>query len=123
MRRNAFNLTSIDNNLFPNFEKVMRTDVIDANNEYHLNIELPGYNKEDISVSYDDGYLTIHAKHEVKEEKKVHSEITYSQEASRSFYVGDIDESLIKAKYEDGILKLNVPKQVSEEKQNLISIE
>ncbi len=112
--------------------QVMRTDVKESDKGYTLDIDLPGYKKEDISAEIKDGYLTVSAKtneeHEEKEEDGtyIRRERTFGS-CSRSFYVGEeIEESEIKAKFEDGILKVFVPKkeitpQVEERKY--ISIE
>ena len=79
-------------------------------------MDLPGFKKEDIRISLENGYLTVGAlKNESKEEKNeeknyIHRE-RYTGKCSRSFYVGDsIKEEDIKAKYTDGILQIIVPK-------------
>ena len=72
---------------------------------------MPGCKKEDISVSYEDGYVSVTAKREEAEEGKdnfLRRERNCSCE--RSFYVGEIDKTLLKAKYENGVLTLVVPK-------------
>lgn len=112
--------------------QVMRTDVKESDKGFTLDIDLPGYKKENISVELKDGYITVSAKtsdeHEEKEEDGtyIRRERTFGS-CSRSFYVGDeIEESEIKAKFEDGILKLFVPKKEVEpqvEERKYISIE
>ncbi len=112
--------------------QVMRTDVKESDKGFTLDIDLPGYKKEDISAELKDGYITVSAKtsdeHEEKEEDGtyIRRERTFGS-CSRSFYVGDeIEESEIKAKFEDGILKLFVPKKEVEpqvEERKYISIE
>lgn len=90
---------------------LMRTDVRETETEYLFDIEVPGFKKEDITVSYDDGYVTVSAKREEKEEGKenfLKRERNCSCE--RSFYVGEIEKTLLKAKYENGVLTLTVPK-------------
>ncbi len=112
--------------------QVMRTDVKESDKGFTLDIDLPGYKKEDISAELKDGYITVSAKtsdeHEEKEEDGtyIRRERTFGS-CSRSFYVGEeIEESEIKAKFEDGILKLFVPKKEVEpqvEERKYISIE
>ena len=99
---------------------LMKTDIKETDNSYILDIDLPGYKKEDIKVDITDGYLTINAKasNEVDEEEKgkfVRRE-RFVGECSRSFYVGeDVKEDEIKASFKNGILNLEVPKVNPEE--------
>lgn len=112
--------------------QVMRTDVKESDKGFSLDIDLPGYKKEDISAELKDGYLTVSAKtsdeHEEKEEDGtyIRRERSFGS-CSRSFYIGeDIVDSEIKAKFEDGILKIFVPKKEIEppvETRKYISIE
>lgn len=99
--------------------RAMVTDVTETETEYLLDVELPGYSKDDVKVSYDEGYLTIEAtrKSESKDENKnyIRRERHYGTQ-SRSWYVGNIDQSLIKAGFQDGILKVSVPKEQLPEK-------
>lgn len=95
---------------------VMKTDVTEDENGYHLDIELPGYKKDDIKAELKEGYMTITAtKAEDKDEKDKKGNYIrrerYQGTSSRSFYVGEeVKEEDIKAKFEDGILKVFVPK-------------
>ena len=101
---------------------LMKTDIKETENSYVLDIDLPGYKKEDIKVEITDGYLTINAKtsHEENDEEKgkyVRRE-TFMGECSRTFYVGeDVKEEEIKASFKNGILNLEVPKENPEEKK------
>ncbi len=94
-----------------------RTDIIDQGDHYLLEAELPGFNKEDISLDLSDGVLTISAKHEESTEDKdknyVRRERRYGS-FSRSFNVSGIRESDITAAFENGVLKLTLPKQTPE---------
>ncbi len=95
---------------------VMKTDVKEDENGYHLDIELPGYKKDDIKAELKEGYMTITAtKADDKDEKDKKGNYIrrerYQGTSSRSFYVGEeVKEEDIKAKFEDGILKVFVPK-------------
>lgn len=93
----------------------MRTDIKEVEGGYQLDIEMPGFDKSDIKISLENGYLTVSAqKSEKKEEGKDKTEKFIRKERSvscqRSFYVGDdIDKENVKAKYENGMLTLTVP--------------
>lgn len=102
--------------------QVMKTDIKEKKGNFLLTIDLPGYEKEDIKISIDDGYLNIHAKtnsnKEEKEEGKIVRKERYFGECSRSFYIGkDISEEEINASFKNGTLKLEIPKK--EEKKQL----
>lgn len=98
-------------------EHIMRTDVKEHDDKYEVDIELPGFKKEDVKAELKDGYLTITALKEVNNEQKnengkyVRRE-RYTGNMSRSFYVGDkVTQEEIHAKFEDGVLKLQIPKK------------
>ena len=101
-------------------KNLMKTDVRETENSYELDIDLPGFKKDEIQASVENGYLTISAAKGLdKDEKDKEGDYIrrerYAGECSRSFYVGDgLTESDIQARYEDGILKLSVPKQVAQ---------
>ncbi len=89
----------------------MRTDVKNTENGYELSVDLPGYDKNDINISLDNGYVTISAKREDKEENDKYVRRERSFSCSRSFYVGeDLREEDIKAKYNNGTLIVDIPK-------------
>lgn len=95
---------------------LMRTDVKEQEGAYELEMELPGYKKEDVTAQLKDGYLTIQAsKNTTNDEKDAQGNYIrrerYTGQCSRSFYVGEeVKQEDIKARFEDGILKLVVPK-------------
>ena len=102
--------------------KLMRTDIRETDTGYELDVELPGYKKEDLNLELTNGYLNISAEKNTSIEEKdkngrVVRQERYTGSMKRSFYVGEeITEEDIKAKFEDGILKLQVPKKEIEEK-------
>lgn len=111
--------------------QIMKTDIHEKDGSYMIEMELPGYAKEDIKADLKDGYLTITAnRDETKEEKDakgncLHKE-RYTGSCNRSFYVGDkITQDDIKASFRDGVLLLQIPKEVQkvEEQPKLITIE
>ena len=106
------------NPLYGKREKnLMKTDVREVENRYEVDIDLPGFKKDEVNVDLKDGYLTVSAGKELdKDEKdkkgKMLRQERYSGSCSRSFYVGeDITVEDISAKYEDGILRITVPKK------------
>ena len=109
----------------------MLTDVKEHEDHYDVQIDLPGFKKEEINVELNDGYLTItaakgHTQDEKDKEGKIIRQERYSGSMSRSFYVGDeLTAEEIHGKYEGGVLTLSVPKKESEkvEHQNHIMIE
>ena len=106
-------------------KNMMNTDIRETDDGYELDIDLPGFRKDEIQAELKDGFLTVSAAKGLdKEEKNNKGEYIrrerYTGSMSRSFYVGEhLNEEDIKAKYEDGILKLSVPKkEVKELEQN-----
>lgn len=97
----------------------MRTDVKETEKAYELDIDMPGFKKDEISVTLNNGYLSVSAKRENTEEHNEHKNYVRKERsfvASRSYYVGDqIKEEEISAKYENGVLSLLVPKEKPKE--------
>lgn len=96
--------------------KIMKTDIKEKTDKYLIGIELPGYQKENIKINIEDGYLTVHAEinsdNEEKEEGKFVRRERYIGSCSRSFYVGnEVKSEDIKASFKNGILKIEVPKK------------
>ena len=113
-------------------KNIMKTDVKETDNGYELDIDLPGFKKDEISAHLENGYLTVSAakgldKDEKDKEGRYIRRERYSGSCSRSFYVGDgVKQEDIKAKFEDGTLKLFVPKEAAKpavEQKKYISIE
>ena len=96
---------------------VMKTDVHEHDEGYELDIDLPGFKKDSIKLSLDNGYLSVSAAKSLDKDKKnikgrIIRQERYAGSMQRSFYVGDaLTETDIKAKFEDGVLKLTVPKK------------
>ena len=112
--------------------QLMKTDIRERDGQYLLEIEVPGYTREDVKAELKEGYLTISASsnsgndEKDKNGKYIRRE-RYSGSCSRSFYVGkDVKQEDIKAKFEDGTLKLLIPKKEEKpavEEKNYIAIE
>ena len=103
---------------------VMKTDVKETETGYEVDIDLPGFKKDEINAKLDNGYLTISAakgldKDEQDKNGKYIRRERYAGSMSRSFYVGEgVTEEDIKAKYEDGIFRLVVPKKDAKAVEN-----
>ena len=98
-------------------KNIMKTDVRETDKGYELDVDLPGFKKDEVQVQLKDGYLTISAakgldKDEQDKKGNYIRKERYSGSMSRSFYVGDgISEDDIHGKFENGILQLDVPKK------------
>ncbi len=113
-------------------KNIMKTDVRETEKSYELDIDLPGFKKDEISAVLEDGYLTVSASKGLDKDEKdkkgnyIRKE-RYAGAMSRSFFVGNgVTEDEVKAKYEDGILRLSIPKKSenpSVESKKLIAIE
>lgn len=96
---------------------MMKTDVRETGNSYELDIDLPGFKKDEITIQLDNGYLSISAskgldKDEENKNGKYIRRERYAGAMNRTFYVGDnLTQQDIQAKFEDGILKISVPKK------------
>ena len=112
-------------------KNMMKTDVRETENGYELDIDLPGFKKDEISAELKDGYLTISVakgldKDEKEKDGKYIRRERYAGSMSRSFYVGGgVEQEDIHARYENGILKLSIPKKDARkvEEKKYISIE
>ena len=96
-------------------KNIMKTDIRETDNTYEIDVDLPGFSKNEINEKKKNGYMTISAakgidkKEENKNGKYIRQE-RYEGSCSRSFYVGDVKPSDVSAKYEDGILRISLPK-------------
>ena len=114
-----------------NEKNIMKTDVRETENTYELDIDLPGFKKDEVTAKLENGYLTINAakgldKDETDKQCNYIRRERYAGAMSRSFYVGEnIQQEDIHAKFEDGILKLTVPKETPKqvEENKYIAIE
>lgn len=114
--RNLWGASLIDdlfnNNLTP-MTGGMRTDVRETENEYLLEIDMPGLAKENINIEYQDGMLTISAQQEESHQNQDHRYIRQERHlgrSSRSYQIHDVEEDKIQATYRDGVLQVTLPK-------------
>ena len=125
-------MRSIRNPLYgKNAKNLMKTDVRETDDTYELDVDLPGFKKDEVQLDLKDGYLTISAAkgldkdQEDKKGKYIRQE-RYAGACSRSFFVGEgIEPQDVSAKFEDGILRVSLPKQVKKElpRNSTIAIE
>ena len=113
-------------------KNLMKTDVKDVKDGYEVDIDLPGFKKDEIKIQLNNGTLTVSAakgldKDEEDKEKKYVRRERYAGAMSRSFYVGDhVTEEDVHPKYENGILSFTIPKKEQkavEQKDKFIAIE
>ena len=107
-----FKPVTFERSYFP----TMKTDVKEDENGYTLSVDLPGFEKEDIKLTLENGYLTVEAKKEEKQEDGEYIRRERSMAYKRSYFVGkQIIEQDVKAKYDKGVLSLSVPKKQVQE--------
>ena len=102
-------------------QNMMKTDIRETDGSYELDVDLPGFKKDEIKVQLKDGYLTLAAakgldKDEKDKEDNYIRRERYAGTLSRSFYVGDgVKNDEVHAKFENGVLKLSIPKKAAQE--------
>lgn len=107
----------------------MDCDIYEKDGKYVVEASVYGFSKKDIKVEAEDGNIIITAeknkdkKDEDKSKKYIRRERHYNSKIQRAFYLGDIDESNIKASYENGVLKIEVPKKHVESNRKYIDID
>ncbi len=92
----------------------MKCDIYEKDDKYFIEMDIPGFDKKDININLDNGYLTVSASHEESiddEGKNYIRKERSSYKNSREFYLGDVDEQNIEAEFNNGILKIVVPKK------------
>ena len=132
-RRNDFDVVPFKfEDLFDLDRKVLKTDIKELDDKYVFNVDMPGFNKEDVKLALEDGFLTVSAERsESKDEKDEKGNYVrrerYSGSCSRRCFVGDdVEAEDIKASMENGVLNIEIMKKepkVEEKKENLITIE
>ena len=120
-----FYLDDIFDNFMEGTNRDMKCDIYEKDGVYHIEADIPGLNKEDITIDHNDGYITIKATKEEKNEEEnkniIRKERFYGT-MERKFYVGDVDEDNIEATFQNGVLKINIPKTIKDKSKKLIEI-
>ena len=103
-------------------KNLMKTDVKETETGYELDIDLPGFKKDEISAHLEDGYLTVSAAKGVDKDEKDNEgryirRERYAGNLSRSFYIGDVKQEDVKAVFKNGILSISVPKEDKKAKE------
>ena len=119
-----FGFPEVDKALYgKHANNVMKTDVKETDTGYEVDIDLPGFKKDEIKMELENGYLTISAakgldKDETdKETGKYIRRERYAGNLSRSFYIGDVKQEDVKAAFKNGILSISVPKEDKKAKE------
>ena len=103
----------------------MKCDIYEKGGDYHIEMDIPGFKKDDIKIESKDGYLTITAEKsdETNDEDKnyIRRERTYGK-YERSFYLGNFEDNDVKAEFKDGMLKITVPKKEQDNDKKYIEI-
>lgn len=116
--------------LFDNFMEgdvtKMKCDIYEQDNKYFIEMDIPGFTKDEIKIECNNGNLVISAeksenKEESEDKKYIRRERVYGK-YSRSFYLGEVDEENIKAEFIGGTLKLELPKQMERDQKKYIEI-
>lgn len=100
--------------LAPQKRHEMKCDIFEKGNEYHIDIDIPGFDKKDISIEVNEGYLTVKASKETEENEEGKNYIRRERSFGtyqRSFALGDLDVDNIDAKFNNGILSIVIPKK------------
>lgn len=120
-----FYLDDIFGNLMEGTSRDMKCDIYEKDGVYHIEADIPGLKKEDISIDHNNGYITIKATKEEsndEENKNIIRKERFYGSMERKFYVGDVDEDNIEATFKDGVLKIKVPKIDKDKNKKLIEI-
>lgn len=119
MRNDFYDLVNEMNNLFYNDGgyKSFPIDIIEAENSYEVIAELPGVNKEDIQITFDEGEMTITAKQLADKSKKYLIRERHPMTLKRTISFGEIDEDQMTAKYENGLLHVIITTKAPEKKE------
>ena len=105
----------------------MKCDIYEKDGAYYIEADIPGFKKDEVSVECEDGYVTIsvekNTSNDSDDNKQYIRRERFYGKSTRKFYVGDIDESKIKANFNDGILNIIVPKEEKISNKKTIEIE
>lgn len=121
-----FYFSDVFDDLLEGENSKMKCDIYESDGIYNIEIDMPGYTKEDISIECNKGTIVISANKENKEEDTTKNYIKRERfygSVSRSFYLGEVDEENIKAEFKDGTLIITVPKIDENSNKKVITID
>lgn len=121
-----FYFSDVFDDLLEGENSKMKCDIYESDGIYNIEIDMPGYTKEDISIECNKGTIVISANKENKEEdtnKNYIKRERFYGSVSRSFYLGEVDEENIKAEFKDGTLIITVPKIDENSNKKVITID
>ncbi|MBQ9011457.1 MAG: Hsp20/alpha crystallin family protein [Bacilli bacterium] len=121
-----FYLDNIFDNLMEgNSVDMMKCDIYEKDGIYHIEADIPGMDKKDISIECNNGYISIKAekeREENNEDRNIIRKERFYGTMERKFYVGDVDEENIKAEFNNGVLKISIPKIDQTKNKRIIEI-
>ena len=104
---------------------MMKCDIYEKDGIFNIEVDVPGFNKDNINIECKDGYLTINAERDLEEASEnknyIRKERSYGK-YTRTFYLGDINEEGIEARYNNGTLCITVPKEEKKDTKKIIQI-
>ncbi|MDD2377972.1 MAG: Hsp20/alpha crystallin family protein [Bacilli bacterium] len=103
----------------------MKCDIYEKEGDYHIEMDIPGFDKNDISIECNNGYLTITAEKQAESNDETKNYIRRERKYGkyqRSFYLGDMESDNINAEFKDGLLKISIPKKEEIETKKVIEI-
>ncbi len=127
MLPSRFFLDNMVDNFFADNDNKMKCDIYEKEGIYHVEMDLPGFSKDDIKIEVNNGNLTISAEKDTEKEDKnedkkyIRRERTYGK-YSRSFYLGDVNEEEINAAFNNGTLTISIPKLEEKQTKKYIDI-
>lgn len=121
-----FYLDDIFDDFVPTFNNnKMKCDIYEKGGDYHIEMDIPGFDKDDIKIESKDGYLTITAEKTMEDNDEdknyIRRERSYGK-YSRTFYLGNFDDTDVEAEFKNGMLKIKVPKKEAKDEKNYIEI-
>ena len=121
----SFYLDDIFDDFVPSVNNRMKCDIYEKGGDYHIEMDIPGFNRDDIKIESKDGYLTITAEKTMEDNDEdknyIRRERTYGK-YERSFYLGNFNDEDVNAEFKDGMLKITVPKKEQNNDKNYIEI-
>ena len=120
-------LDDLFDNFFTSESSALKCDIYEKDGAFHLEMDIPGFKKEEIKIESNKGNIIVSAEKETSSEEKdtdkkyLRRERVYGK-FQRSFYLGDMDENNIEATFSDGTLHIIVPKQEEKETKRFIEV-